>query len=133
MSRENVEIVQRAYEAWNTGDYPAFFAVMDPEIEFVLPEGGMNVKTHQGLGAVRQFLESYVESFENFQVVPEEFFETGDQVVAFIRLALRGRASGVEIETPGAAHLLTLHGGKMRRLEVFPDRDEALEAVGLRE
>ena len=59
----------------------------------------MNAGTHRGHRAVRQFMESYDESFENFQVVPEEFFEAGDQVVAFVRQSGRGRESGVEIET----------------------------------
>jgi ketosteroid isomerase-like protein len=133
MSQENVEIVRRAYEAWNEGEYTAFFDTMDREIEFVLPEGGMNSGTYRGPGEVRQFLERYVESFENFQVVPEELFEAGDQVVAFVRQSGRGRASGVETEsTP--VHLLTLRGGKVRRLEAFPDREKqaVLEAVGLR-
>ena len=134
MSRENEEIVRRAYETWNAGEYAAFFAEMDPEIEFVLPAGGMNGGTHRGPREVRQFLESYVESFENFRVVPEELFEAGDQVVAFVRQSGRGRASGVEIETT-PVHLLTMRKGKVRRLEAFPDREKqaVLKAVGLRE
>ena len=71
MSQENVEIVRGAYEAMNKRDYTAFFASVDPEVEFVLPEGGMNAGTHRGHRAVRQFMEGYDESFENFQVVPE--------------------------------------------------------------
>ena len=133
MSKENVEIVRRAYEAWNEGDYTAFFAGMDDEIEWVLPEGGMNDGTYRGRGEVRQFLESYVESFENFRVVAEDLFDAGDQVVAFVRQSGRGRASGVEAEaTP--VHLMTLRGGKVQRLEVFPAREKqaVLEAVGLR-
>jgi ketosteroid isomerase-like protein len=134
MSKENMEIVRRAYEALNKGEYTAFFAAFDPEIELVLPEGGMNAGTHRGPREVRQFLEGYFESFENFQVVAEEFFDTGDQVVAFLRQSGRGRASGIEIETR-FAHVLTLRGGKVRRVEAFPDREKraALESVGLRE
>ena len=133
MSQENVEIARGAYEAMNKRDYTAFFAAVDPEIEFVLPEGGMNAGTHRGFRAVRQFMESYDESFENFQVVPEEFFAAGDQVVAFVRQSGRGRESGVEIETT-PVHVLTLRGGKVRRLEAFPDREKqaVLKAVGLR-
>jgi ketosteroid isomerase-like protein len=133
MSRGNVEIVRRAYDAWNAGDYTAFFAGMDDEIEFVLPEGGMNDGTYRGRREVRQFLESYVESFENFRVTPEELFEAGDKVVAFVRQSGRGRASGIETEAR-PAHVMTFRGGKVSRLEVFPDREKqaVLEAVGLR-
>ena len=132
MSRENVEVVRRVYEAWNEGDFPAFFGAMDPEIELVLPESGMNAGTRRGRRGMRQLMESYVESFEDFQVEPEEFFEAGDQVVAFVRNSGRGRASGIETANR-PAHLLTLRGGKILRLEVFPERERhaALEAVGL--
>jgi ketosteroid isomerase-like protein len=133
MSKENVEIVRRAYEALRQGEYTAFFAALDPEIELVLPEGGMNAGTHRGAREVRQFLEGYFESFEDFHLVAEEFFERGDQVVAFLRQSGRGRASGIELETR-FAHVLTLREGKVRRVEAFPDREKqaALEAAGLR-
>jgi hypothetical protein len=35
--------------------------------------------------------------------------------------------------TMEVAHVATLEGEKIRRLEAFFDRDQALEAVGLRE
>jgi ketosteroid isomerase-like protein len=132
MSQENVEIARRAYEAWNEGDDAASFAAIHPEIELVLPEGGMNAGTHRGLRAVRNFVDSYVESFANFRMDPEEFFETGDQVVVFVRVSGRGRESGIELEVR-PAHLLTLREGKIWRLEAFPDREKkaVLEAVGL--
>jgi ketosteroid isomerase-like protein len=53
MSQKNVEVVRHAYEAWNQREYTTLFAVMDPEVEFVLPESGMNRGTHRGLGEVR--------------------------------------------------------------------------------
>jgi ketosteroid isomerase-like protein len=132
MSKENVEIARRAYEALSKGEYSAFFELLDPEIELVLPEGGMNAGTRRGRSEVREFLESYFESFENFQIVAEEFFETGDRVVAFLHQSGRGRASGVEIDTR-FAHVLTLRGGKVGRVEAFPERERqaALKSAGL--
>jgi ketosteroid isomerase-like protein len=34
MSQENVEAVQRAFEAWNADDLDAFLAGLDPEVEW---------------------------------------------------------------------------------------------------
>ena len=100
----------------------------------VLPEGGMTAGTHHGLQAMRQFIESYVESFEDFRWEPEEFFETGDQVVAFVRVSGRGRGSGIELAVR-PVHLLTIRGGRLQRVEAFPEGDKqaVLEAVGLSE
>jgi len=94
----------------------------------VLPEGGMTAGTHHGLRAMRQFIESYVESFEDFRWEPEEFFEAGDQVVAFLRISRRG--SGIEL-----AVRPTIQGRRLKRVEAFPedDRQAVLEAVGLTE
>ena len=94
----------------------------------------MNTGTHRGPSEVRQFLEGYFESFENFQLDAEEFFESGEQVVAFLRMSGQGRGSGIAIETQ-TIHVLTLRGGKVRRVEAFPGREKqaVLKAVGLRE
>jgi ketosteroid isomerase-like protein len=131
-SPANVEVVTRAYEAWAQGDHEAFIARLDPEIELVLPPDGLNEGIHSGHDAVLQFLESYAESFENPRVEPERFFDNGDQVVVFARLSGEGRGSGVQVDVR-PAHVLTLRGGKVTRLEVFPERDRkaVLEAAGL--
>ena len=42
MSRENIEILQRMFEAWNSGDCDALVEFYDPEVEFnpgLLPPG----------------------------------------------------------------------------------------------
>jgi ketosteroid isomerase-like protein len=53
-------------------------------------------------------------------------------VLAFVRVTATGRASGVptEVET---ANVYDLAGGRIRRIDVYTDRQEALEAVGLRQ
>lgn len=54
--------------------------------------------------------------------------------MVYCRMSGFGRGSGVAIEVR-PAHLWTMQGGKAVRLEVFPEREreQALEAVGLRE
>jgi ketosteroid isomerase-like protein len=50
----------------------------------------------------------------------------------FVRTSGTARQSGAPVEIP-VAHVLTLRDGRVTRLEVFLDRHEALEAVGLEE
>jgi ketosteroid isomerase-like protein len=61
MSRETVEVVRRAYEAFNRGDLERAFADAAPEFEYVatgaIPgAGGM----YRGPEAFRQFLDRWV-------------------------------------------------------------------------
>lgn len=130
MPPPNAEIVRTGYEAWNRGDREALFAALDPEIEWRLPDSGMNTGTYRGHEGVGELIESYLEAFEHFTVEVEQVFEAGDRVVAFVRASARGKASGVDVETR-PAHLWTLRAGRAVRMEVFPARDQALEAAGI--
>jgi len=134
MSQRNLEVVRRSYEAWSRGDFEAFFRSFDADIEWHLPEGGINADIYRGHREVRQFMESYLEAFDCFRMEPERFFEMGDRIVVFVHSRARGKGSGVEVEVR-PAHLWTMRDGKAVRFELFPEREreKALEAVGLSE
>ena len=63
---------------------------------------------------------------------PEEFFEAGDRIVVFVRSPARGKGSGVDVVFR-PAHVWTMRAGRAVGLEVFPERQKGLEAVGLSE
>ena len=62
----------------------------------------------------------------------ERFFDAGDQVAVFVRTSGTARQSGAPVEI-AVAHVLTLKDGRVTRTEVFLNRQEALDAVGLQE
>ena len=105
--------------------------MLDPAVEYRLPDSGMNTGTYRGHEGIRELMESYLEAFEHFSIEVERSFEAGDRVVAFVCATARGRSSGVEIETR-PAHLWTMRAGKALRMEVFPEREQALEAAGIK-
>ena len=63
---------------------------------------------------------------------PDEFIETGERVVAVLRVHARGRQSGVDVERVDAA-VWTLRDERCGRLDYFGWRWQALEAAGLSE
>ena len=65
-------------------------------------------------------------------MIPEEFFDAGDQIVVIYRGLGRGKGSGITVDRRNA-YLWTVRGGKAARLEMFSGPDEALRAAGLRE
>jgi ketosteroid isomerase-like protein len=95
-----------------------------------LPEGGINVGSFQGREGVTKLLEDYFDVFDSFRMEPEKFFDADDRIVVFVHTPARGKGSGVEVEFR-PAHLWTMRAGKAVRLEVFPEREKALEAAGL--
>jgi ketosteroid isomerase-like protein len=51
MSQENVEIVKRAYEAWNRRDMAAVLSACAPDIEWLEREDVPDPTVHRGLNA----------------------------------------------------------------------------------
>lgn len=130
MSQENVERLREIYEAFNATKQVVIEALTS-DVVFIQPDaevGGEGV--YHGREGVVRGVQDLTEIFDDFHVESEKFFDLGDQVLAFVRLRGRGRASGAPIDEP-LAHLITFHGELVAEWRVYPNRDEALEAVGL--
>lgn len=137
MSHDNVEIVQRAWDAFDRGDLEDAFAVFAPDVEWdvsrdiwgPLVGGGR----YQGLEGVRAWMKDLFEPWETLELVPGDVTDAGtDRVIGLLSARGRGRASGIDVEHHPAA-LVTLRERKVSRVEWFPTREEALDAAGLLE
>jgi uncharacterized protein len=128
---DNVEMVKRGYEAFNRGDIEGSLTVLHPEIvwhTYIVPGPGGG--TYHGHDGVRELWADARRIFGEFKNVPEELFDGGDQVVAFVRVEGVGKESGVAVQAR-IAHLHTFRDGKVCRVQSFADRDEALRAGGM--
>ena len=132
MSEENVEIVRRFYAAWGRQEFPGPTDLMDPEIEYVNPEGAVEPGTRRGRDAFGRAVDKIFEGWAAWETEPEQFTAVGDQVAVVLRYRARGRGSGVEIEGRESA-LWTLRDGRVLRYAWFQEPSEALEAAGLSE
>jgi ketosteroid isomerase-like protein len=141
MSEENVEMLRRSYAAYNAAmgapnPREAIRAFLerfsDPEIAWEPPPIGVERQIYHGIDGVMEFFEQVLEAFERVRQVPERFIDCGAQVLVFVRTEARERTAGLEINEQWA-HLITLRDGKVVRLQQFRERDEALEAAGLRD
>ena len=136
MSQENVEIVRGIYDAVARRDAAAPFEVYAEEIVWDVSNARrgalMSKPVYRGHDGVREFWRDGLSVFGEINLEVEGLIDAGDQVLAVIREREVGRASGAPVET---AHLAvwTLTDGKVVQMQVFDDRQEALEAAGLRE
>jgi ketosteroid isomerase-like protein len=67
-------------------------------------------------------------SSESSSVAVTELRAVGERVIAFLRLSGVGRLSGAETSMD-LAGAYSVEDGKIRRAEIFADRDAALRAV----
>ena len=138
MSRENVDLVRRAYALMadlsplRRGDYDVYLEVIAPDAELVPPAVYPDVQSsYIGPEDWRHWMDQIDDVFDDWGFEPEDFVDAGDRVVVLVRTSGTSKDSGVPV-TIHAAHVHTVRDGLIRRFEVFLDREEALEAAGLR-
>jgi ketosteroid isomerase-like protein len=134
MSQQNVEIVRRSLESWNSGDFDAWTAGAHPEIEFfsaITRQVEGDETAWHGAAEMRQFWDEW-HSLWDLNIEVSEVRDLGDTVVALGRMQTRGKASGVELESP-VAYVFEFDEGLFRKVRAYLNLREALEAVGLSE
>ena len=133
MSEENVEIVRRAFEAWNRDDLEGLMAVIDPDVVAVAPAEWPESDIGTGREALHDQFERLRAPWGEQRIEVDDIRDLGDRVLVLFRWIARGIGSQVEVEHP-AAILDTLRDGRVVRVEFFfEDQSKALEAAGLSE
>jgi uncharacterized protein len=135
MSQENVEVVRRSFEAFARGDFETAFAAHDPSTEWRTAADEPDQQTYRGIAGLRTFVGSLTETWEGrfAQVMEfEAFIDCGEWVVVPWRAELRGKGSGISVGVK-ETYAVLVQGGKIVRVEEYRSREQALEAIELRD
>jgi ketosteroid isomerase-like protein len=137
MSRENVEVVCRSYEAYNRGDLEGVLATLHPRVVWeenhpVFGFVGLD-PVYEGHEGFRRWWEATREPWTTVEAEIHEITPVGDDTLV-VRTTMHGTGggSGVVVELR-FFHVIDFRDGKIARRRLYPERQEALEAVGLTE
>jgi ketosteroid isomerase-like protein len=143
MSREDVELVMRVYDA--NGPFwlplPAseegelldrlFAELYDEQIEIRMPadypEGAQVLVGRRGMVDVIALLR---DSWTSWQFEAEHFVDAGECVIVFIKVVAEGEHSGLPA-VQETAHVWTVRNGRLASIQIYRDRAQALEATGV--
>jgi ketosteroid isomerase-like protein len=81
MSEENVEVVRGAIEAFNRGDLEAALHRMHPDIEWQTLDAFPDAGTYRGREEVREFWQTWRQTFRGFRLHLEECVPVGEHIV----------------------------------------------------
>jgi ketosteroid isomerase-like protein len=130
MSRENVELLERAYDAFNRRDWDAFVALMDEDIEaesrLAAVEGGY--RGHEGL---RRWWDDLLGMLPDYRIEVEEIRGLGDETLSRFEARGHGASSATPLVDPGW-HVGTWRHGKAVWWRVCATEEEAFEAIARR-
>jgi ketosteroid isomerase-like protein len=145
MSREDVELIRRLYEDGGPFSLPLgadeeealldrhFRDYYDEQIVIRMPpdypEGEQVLVGRGGMAEVIALLR---DSWTSWRFEPERFMDARQGVIVFIRVVAEGGASGLAA-VQETAHVWALRGGRLSSIQIYRDRAQALEAMGLSE
>jgi ketosteroid isomerase-like protein len=121
------ELGRRSLEAAKRGDVPTMLSNFDPDS--VWDDTAIGLGTHDGLEEIREHLEDWIGSYEEFEVKIEEWLDLGNGVTLEVNVQ-KGRPLG----STGEVHLryagVTIWvDGKVKRFTTYTDIDEARAAA----
>jgi ketosteroid isomerase-like protein len=133
MSRENVEIVRAAFEAFGEHDMEAVLRLCDERIEITqAPELLGASRSQHGHAGVLEAFAIWPDLWDDYRVEIVRLTDVGEHVIASTINRGRGKDSGVPVEMP-FAFVFSIRAGKIVQWRLFMREEQALKAVGLAE
>jgi ketosteroid isomerase-like protein len=127
----NLDLVRSIHAAWERGDFSSA-EWADPQIVF--QTNGFDATSSTGVAALGERWREWMSAWEEYRTKAEEFRELDDErVLVLMRHGGQGKASGVGIDSMSrpAANVFEIRDGKVTRLALYFDREEAFADLGL--
>ena len=130
MSSANLDLVRSIYTDWKRGDFSSA-EWADAEIEYLVVDGP-EPSRWTGRAGMADGWRDWLRAWGDFRAEPQEYREIdGDRILVFVHNSGRGRTSGLELEQRSAANLFELRDGKVTRLVIYLERENAFADLGL--
>jgi ketosteroid isomerase-like protein len=125
VSEDNVDVIRKAFDAFNRGDIPAVVGVLHQEVDWHNPDAPYPPPAGGGTqrgpdNVVAAIFGPVPETWDGFQAVGERFLDAGDHVVVTGRFIGRARAGGGPLDAPFAL-VFEMRAGKVTRVDQYTD------------
>ena len=129
MSRENLEVVRRMYEAFNSGDAETALGYFHPDVVMDATHrvDGRIGHGREEMGAI---LFEWLGTWDDFRDEVEEMHDAGERILVISTQRGRGKGSGIEWEGRFGM-VYDVRDGRIVRWTVYDDPTAAAEAAGV--
>ncbi len=128
MSEELVQLVEKGYDAWNSGDRDWVLEHMSPDVEWITPSDDPDHGTYRGHQGLEQYWAQWRAAVGQLNFKIEEMIDAGQSVVIVARRQGRGEHSGLEI-SDRVIQVFDFEGTMCTRVREYYDRAAALSSI----
>jgi ketosteroid isomerase-like protein len=132
--QDAVDVLREQFAATNERDFARAMTYYADDVILVVEDGFLNTGTFEGKEAVGEWYGDWFRAFgTDYRFEIEEIRELQAGLVFMTaKYGGSGRASGVVV-SDRRAYLYRVDEGKITRVQLFPTREEAMEAASLPE
>jgi ketosteroid isomerase-like protein len=130
VSEQNLQRTRHLLDAFNRLDVDSVAGDFDAEVELHEWPTAPGAEIYRGIDGVRLALDSWFEIWEWMQVEIVDLVDAGDRVLVTLDQRAKGKGSEAEVEIR-SFNVYTFREGKVIRMELFTEREPALDAAGL--
>lgn len=129
MSEDSLATIRAAYDAFARGDLDTAVAFLHPEVVWDASEAYAHRGAFFGPYEVHNYLRTLGDAWQDFRLAAAEFAPSV-RGLYMVTGKMHGIevATGTELEAP-FIHVLKLRDGKICRVQIFVDRERAVEAM----
>jgi len=129
MGESDAAVVRDMFERFGGSGLESALELISEDASFEVP-GEMSAEpdVYEGHDGARRYFAGFEGLIEDVRFEPLEIEEAGDGLIVWIRLSVRGAASGIDVEQH-AAIVVRVEDGKVSGLRPYPDMDAARDAL----
>lgn len=128
MGRDNVELAEAFFDAYNARDSEAVDRLLHPEATITTISSRRGMPDQWRQGTTQRYFEQLDEAWTALRIEVQDYRELGDRVVALGVLRGAGMASHVEVVSPFATVLL-VENSRIVALDSYDNWQAGLEAA----
>ncbi len=129
MSKDNLQVVRAAFDAYARGDFSAVLGLVDPGVTVTQLPDQPDPQTLRGHEGLLRGMAEWEAEWDDYSFEVRGMHDVGDCVLVSVVQRGRGRASGIQVQAD-VYFVFTLRGGKVTRWRMFQSEQEALDAAG---
>jgi ketosteroid isomerase-like protein len=129
MAKDNVDVVQHAWDAFSRGDIDAAVEAIAPTAETRIPESVPWGGTYIGPDGFREFLEKLGKAFDAFRATPDKVLGADDNHVVVVAKT-KGKIKGGGTVEGSNVWVYQLRDGMIADAESWGDTAQVLQALG---
>jgi len=128
MSRENLERLRSSLEYYFTTGEPDM-TVLDENVE-VHDHDILDAGEYRGHAGFRRWFEDFGAAWSEFSLVPRDYIDAGERVIAIFTMRATGAGSGITVEREDAM-VCEMRALNVVRIDYYNNREQALASVGI--